>query len=620
MLQKIRDNVQGTLAKIIVAVIVIPFAVFGIDAFFTGGVPEAARVNGEVITEPELAQNIELERRRLIGQMQDHVDASLLEESRLRSPVLESLIGRRLMLQVATRSGLRVGDAMLNQLIVENESFHENGSFSQTRFQALLANNGMSPAQFKSLLREDLLVSQLMSGIETSEFVTGAELAGAARLTQQSLDARWLSVPVAAADASIAVPDERVSEYYEQNRAQFRTEETVRVDYLELRPSDLYQPVAEDALRQEYERRVAAAGGGEERHAAHIMLATQDDTAREKLAALRKRVLAGEDFAVLARENSEDPGSAVQGGDLGFSRGDAFPAEFEAALKSLAPGEVSEPVRTSSGWHLIKLLEVRRQQPQSFAEMRSTIESDLQKAAAEPLFIERAEKLADLTFNSDDLGEASRELGLEIRTSPALGRRGGEGLFADARVIAAAFSKEVLDEAQNSERIDIGDDRVIVMRLKSHEPARDLELAEVADRIRTLLREAMVREQAQKRADGLLAGVAAGQGIEELARANGYEWRTAHGYTRGASQVPEELGRVLFDTPRSRDGTGHGKVTAGNGDVLVFGFDNFHDGDLARLPVEQRNVLARVFRRAHGIESAEDYRQRVRAVASVELL
>ncbi len=193
MLQKIRDNVQGTLAKIIVAVIVIPFAVFGIDAFFTGGVPEAARVNGEVITEPELAQNIELERRRLIGQMQDQVDASLLEESRLRSPVLESLIGRRLMLQVATRSGLRVGDTMLNQLIVENESFHEEGKFSQTRFRALLANNGMSPAQFKSLLREDLLVSQLMSGIETSEFVTGAELAGAARLTQQSLDARWLS-------------------------------------------------------------------------------------------------------------------------------------------------------------------------------------------------------------------------------------------------------------------------------------------------------------------------------------------------------------------------------------------------------------------------------------------
>lgn len=619
MLQKIRDNVQGTLAKIIIAVIIVPFALFGIDAFFTGGVPEVAKVDGVAITEPELAQGIELERRRLLGQMQDRVDASLLEESRLRAPVLESLIERRLMLAAAERAGLRVGEAMLNQLIVDNESFHENGEFSQARFQGLLAGSGMSPAQFKGLLREDMLVSQLMSGVEASEFVTGTELEGVARLTQQSLDARWLIVPVPAADASIAVPEERVAAYYEQNRAEFRTEETVRVEYLEIRLADLYQPVAEEALRQEYQRRAAAFEGAEERHAAHIMLSSQDDAARAKLAALRERAVAGEDFAQLARENSEDLGSATDGGDLGFSSGDAFPAEFEAALKALEPGGISEPVRTPSGWHLVKLLEVRRQQAPSFDQMRATIESELQKAAAEPMFVERSEKLADLTFNSDDLAEAARELGLEVRSSPAFGRRGGEGVFADARVIAAAFGKDVLEEGQNSERIDIGDDHAIVLRRASHEPAREQELAEVAERIRTLLREAMVREQAEAKADELLAALAGGQGIETLARANGLEWKVEPDYMRGAPQVPEELGKALFDTARSAEGTGHGKVVSGSGDVLVFAFDDFRDGELARLPAEQRRLLTGLFRRSHGIESAGHYQQRLRAVASVEL-
>lgn len=619
MLQKIRDNIQGTLAWIILALISIPLAMFGIDAFFTGGTPDAARVDGEVITEPELAQSIELERRRLLAQMEDRVDASLLDESRLRKPVLESLIERRLLMRAATQGGLYIGDAMLNQMIVNNESFQENGEFSQARFQGLLASNGMSPAQFKSLLREDVLVSQLLSGIEASEFVTGTELGSVARLTQQSLDARWLVVPVATADATIAVPEDEVAAYYEQHRDEFRTEETVQVDYLELRLSDLYQPVDEEALQEEYQRRVQALQNAEERHAAHIMLTSTDDAARERLESLRKRILAGEDFAQLAREFSEDPGSAGSGGDLGFSQGDAFPPEFEQALSALQPGEVSEPVRTASGWHLIRLIEVRRQQVPSFAEMRESIEHDLQKTAAESLFVERAERLADLTFNSDDLGDASRELGLEIHHSPSFGRHGGTGLFADARVAAAAFSREVLEEHQNSERIDIADDHVLVLRLAAHEPARDQTLAEVAEQIRELLRREKVRQQAEQRADELLVAVRAGQRIEDLAHANGLEWKAAPGYMRGGSQAPEALGQALFDTPRDENGSGSGRILGEDGAMLVFEFEHFRDGDVARLAPDARSTLAGVFRRAQGMASVEQYRQRIRAAATVEL-
>ena len=259
MLQNIRDKTQGTLAKIILALIVIPFAAFGIDAFFTGGVPEVARVNGEAVTEPELAQNIELERRRLLAQMQDSVDAALLDEARLKGPVLESLIDRTLLRQVAERSGFRVGEAMLNQLIIDNESFHENGVFSQARFQGILASNGMSPAQFKDLMREDIMISQVTNGLEVSEFATDVELGNVARLTQQTLDVQYFSVPVEGAGAGVEVPADRIAAYFEENKSEFLTEETLQVEYLELKLADLFQPVAEAEVRAEYERRVALA-------------------------------------------------------------------------------------------------------------------------------------------------------------------------------------------------------------------------------------------------------------------------------------------------------------------------------------------------------------------------
>ena len=193
-----------------------------------------------------------------------------------------------------------------------------------------------------------------------------------------------------------------------------------------------------------------------------------DEQAKEKLASLRERAVAGEDFAALAREYSDDVGSASSGGDLGFSAGDAFPAEFEQALAGLEPGDVSEPLQTSSGWHLVKLVEVRVQKAPDYDEMRAAIERDLQRAAAEPQFVERSEKLADLTFNSDGLSEAAKELGLKLETSELFGRRGGEGLFADTRVIRTAFSKDVLDNAQNSELIELDSEHAVVLHLKQH--------------------------------------------------------------------------------------------------------------------------------------------------------
>jgi peptidyl-prolyl cis-trans isomerase D len=236
------------------------------------------------------------------------------------------------------------------------------------------------------------------------------------------------------------------------------------------------------------------------------------------------------------------------------------------------------------------------------------------------VFVERSDRLADLTFNSDDLAEASSELGLERKLSPEFGRRGGEGMFADARVIAAAFGEDVLANRQNSERIELDDEHVVVLRLKEHKPSRQQELAEVEARIRDLLRESMVREQVRAQAEQLLARLDQGQSIEEIAKAGGYEPKLVKHYGRDAPGIPAELGEALFKTPRDADGSGRGTVVAASGDALVYRFENFRDGALASLPAEQREMLGKLLQRSRGREVQEHYQQRLRDSSSVELL
>jgi peptidyl-prolyl cis-trans isomerase D len=621
MLQKIRDNLQGTIAKVTIAVIAVPFAVFGIEAFFTGGEPKVATVGDEVITQRELEQAIELQRRRLVGSAEENVDPAELEDAKLRGPVLDSLIERKLLGQVASRSGFRVGDAMIDRIILDDQSFQESGKFSQERFQGILASNGLTPTYYRNLLREELLINQVLGGFATSDFSTEAEIREVARITQQSVDVRYLTVPLETVGAAPEVPADRVSAYYDANKADFRTPETVGLDYLELRIEDLYQKVPEDEVKAEYQRRLADYKDAEERHAAHIMISSlEDEKAKARLGELRARIEKGEDFATIAREASEDVGSAQDGGDLGYSGGDAFPAEFEQALTALKPGQVSEPLRTESGWHLVKLLDVRAKEAPSLADLRPEIESGLQKKAAKPLFIEKSEQLADLTFNSEGLADAAKSLGLAVKQGPVISRRGAEGLFADSRLINAAFSEDVLKSGQNSDVIELDDGHALVLRLREHNAERQQEMAEVEAPIRALLAESIRRERALQRAKGLLAELGSGTGLETLAKRDSLQWQVALEHRRGAPDLPKELGDAVFTASRTEGGAGAGTVVMPAGDVVVYQVSNFREGELERIPAEQQLQLRSMLAQSRGAAAAAHYRQRLRALVDVQIL
>jgi peptidyl-prolyl cis-trans isomerase D len=351
-----------------------------------------------------------------------------------------------------------------------------------------------------------------------------------------------------------------------------------------------------------------------------MIASLDDDKAKARLEELRAKLAAGAEFAALARDSSEDVGSAASGGDLGYSAGDAFPKEFEEALAKLRPGEVSAPVRTDSGWHLVKLLDERTQQAPGFEEQRATIEQDLQKSRAEPRFVARAEQLADLTYNSEGLGDAARELGLELRRSEAFGKRGGEGIFADSRVIGAAFGDEVLQQGQNSEAIEVAPGHSVVVHVREHAPERQLELAEVEPRVRELLVEAVRREQARARADRILAELAKGGGIEQVAGTEKLEWQVLLGHGRAAPGLPPEVDEAVFALPRAADKPAHGSVALGAGEVVVFEAQNFREGDIARFLEDQRKQMRSLLSQARGAGAATAYRKQLRAQADVRVL
>ncbi len=621
MLQKIRDNLRGTIAKVIIAVIAVPFAVFGIEAFFTGGPPKVARVGQENISQQELEQAIELQRRRVLGNAQESIDPAELEDAKLRGPVLDSLIERKLLGQVAAHSGFRAGEGLIDRIILDDQSFSENGKFSQERFQGILASNGLSPASYRSLLREEVLINQVLGGLATSDFATEDEIREVARITQQSVDVRYIKVPLDTKSPAPEVPADRVSSYFSANAADFRTPESAGFDYLELRIEDLYAAVDAGQVKAAYEARLADYKNATERHAAHIMISSlDDDKAKSRLVDLRGELLKGADFVALASQNSEDVGSAQSGGDLGYSSGDAFPAEFESALAGLEPGEVSEPLRTESGWHIVKLLDVRAKEAPTLAELRSGIEAEIKARVAKPVFVERSEQLADLTFNSEGLDEAAKALGTVVRHGPVISRRGGEGLFADARLISAAFGDDVLKSGQNSEVIEIDDTHAVVLRLREHQPERQQEAAEVEPQIRAVLGEAIRREQAVARAESLLREVSAGTAMEQLASRDSLEWQVALAHRRGASEVPREMSDAVFSISRAPGASSSGTVVLPAGDVVIFQTSNFKEGDLAAIPSEQQGSLRGMLAQSRGAATAAHYRERLRASADVELL
>ncbi len=598
MLQSIRTRSQGWFAWAIVILITIPFALWGIQEYVGGGrEPAAATVNGVEIPQREVQRMAQLQRQRLLAALGDRADPRLLDELRLREVAREGLIENEVLFQAAESAGFRIGDEQLVARIHSIPAFQEEGVFSPQAYERALRNQGMLPGGFEPMLRRDLVLEQLRLGVENSAFATGRELEDLLRLEQQRRDAGYLLVPAAGYEEGVTITDEEVAAYYEQNRDSFVRPEQVSVQYLELSVEELASTIEadEEELRSYYDENRGSYSKPERRRASHILIpldADADDAAvaeaRARAEKLVERLRAGESFADLAREYSGDPGSAQEGGDLGmFGKGVMEPA-FEAAAFAMAEGEISDPVRTDFGFHIITVTGVEPGSTPEFDEIRERVARDYRRHLAEKRYYEAAEQLANLSFeHPDSLEPAAEQLGLSIKSTPLFDRQGGEGIASDPKFIAAAFSPEVLEQGYNSEPVELSPVQTVVLRKKEHVAQQQLPLEEVREKITAQLRREKASDAAFADAGKIARRASGGEELSALAEEYQLKWERIDSLARSDRKTNPAIVRQIFKMPRPAEGKPRYEARRLNGDAAVLALFAVRDGDPAGVEEEQ---------------------------------
>ncbi|UUQ64099.1 SurA N-terminal domain-containing protein [Pseudomonas fuscovaginae UPB0736] len=617
MLQNIRDNSQGWIAKTIIGAIVLLMALTGFDAIFraTSTSQDAAKVNGEEITQNELSQAVDMQRRQLMQQLGKDFDPALLDEKMLRESALKGLIDRKLLLQGAEKSKFAFSDAALDQVILLTPEFQVDGKFNSDRFDQVIRQLGYSRMQFRQMLAQEMLIGQVRAGLAGSGFVTDTQVLAFARLEKQTRD--FSSLILKSDPAAVKLTDDEVKAYYDKHAQEFMTPDQVVIDYLELKKSSFFDQVSvkDEDLQALYKKETSNLA--EQRRAAHILIEVNDKVtdaqAKAKIEEIQQRLAKGEDFAALAKQFSQDPGSANNGGDLGFAGPDVYDPAFEKALYALNKGQVSGPVRSEFGYHLIKLLGVESPEVPSFASLKDKLTRELKAQQVEQRFVEATKQLEDSSFEASDLAQPAQDLNLKVQTSAPFGREGGEGIAANRAVVTAAFSPEVLNEGANSSAIDLDPDTVVVLRAKEHHKPEQLPLESVDASIRKQLTKEHATAAAKVKADELIASLREGKALPA-----GQSWKVQEAVTRGQEGVDPAVLQALFRMPKpvAKGKPTFDTVTLADGNLVIISLNGVNEG---AAPTDQEKASYRRFLASRiGQQDFAAYRKQLESEAQIK--
>lgn len=630
MLSFIRERTTGLLAWVIIGLLIIPFALWGINEYFgTGGSVNIATVNGTDISHREFQQAYFEQRSRMREMLGEQYDARIFDQQ-IRESVINELVNRELIRQYATDSGYLIADSLVASTIRSLENFQENGVFSTNMYEQQVQALGETPAAFEQRVHQLMLVGQVPEALVNTAIVTNAEVDMAIRLQEQKRDFEYLVLPVSRYRDENAANNADIQAFYDENPQRFMTQEQVRVEYVELDASQLISEEAPDeaTLREFFESRAGEFRVPEERQARHILILAAEDAdeatisvARTKAEGVLAKIKAGESFEALAKIHSDDPGSAQAGGDLGyFSRGIMDPA-FEDVAFTLKEGEVSDLVRTSFGFHVIKLDAIRESSGKSFEDMRAELLAEYQRDIAERKYFELAEELTNLAYEApDSLREVADQMELELKQSPLFGRQGGGDLFSQPRIVTAAFSEDVLRQGFNSEPVEVAENHVLVMRLREHQKASQQPLEVVRDQVKNLLLAETARNAAADTGRSALTQLQGGENLQTLAQSLNLESKQVEGLSRNSADVDPLLASETFRLAKPQaGGSTFGSVALANGDYALIRLTAVTDGDPASLDQAARETLKRRLAGEYGRNAERRLLENLKADANVVL-
>jgi peptidyl-prolyl cis-trans isomerase D len=641
MLQNIRDKSSGWLAYIILGLVIITMAFFGIESYFAPKVETySAKIEGPAkywlwgkqvreIGQDQFQRRFEQVRQQERERQGEAFDYAAFESLDNKRQVLDGMIDEEVLGMVAEREGITIGEAELAAELKQMPEFQLDGVYSPDQYRLGLAARGVNHAQFMATVRADMARRTIPSTVANTGLATQAELEAYLRLARQTRDLSLVDLPTPAAPA--APTEAELQAWYDANAARYRSEEKVAVEYVEIDGSTLEVPtvVDEQALRQRYEEQRSRYVTDPKRSAAHILVAVPadadaaaDQAARERAQALADKARApGADFAAIARESSDDLGSKTEGGALGVVEPGLFAGPFEEALFAMKDvGQVSDPVRTPDGWHVIQLTEFSPGSERAFDEVRAEIEAEYLSTERDRVFSDLSNQLIERVYRDPTaLAPAAEASGLELKRTGLFSRTAGEGIAAIPAVRAAAFADAQRVERQVSDAVEIGPNHLVVVHVVEVEPEAAIPFEQVRDRVQAEVVADALSKASEVQAEALLERARKGEALDALATEVGRTVATLPGVNRQA-QLPPALLEEAFRLPAPEEGgVSVGMVRLGPDRHALVGVTKVTQGDLEGLDDETRKGLLEQLAQARAVVEAQDYVKALRKQFTIKV-
>ena len=644
MLQKLRDKTSGWIATAVLGLLIIPFAFLGVNEYVGGG-PDGAVAKVEApprwwqsapgwwpvsmlwehgeVTSEEFRAGFEQARQQQRQAMGENFDPREFETSENKLLVLERLIDQEVLALAAMRSGIVVSDAVVRKVIAEEPAFQVDGKFDPSQYALMLSSQtpALSPVEFQTRIRKGMQEDLVPDGIRQSDFVTASEFGRLVKLLFETRDVTIAAVPVPVADeAAAAVTDAQAKAWYDSHPGDFKQGESVTLEYVEVDGSRLpaaTAPLDEAALRKRYEEEKPRFMSPEQRLASHILITVPADAdaatrkaAEDKAGALAAQAKApGADFAALAKANTQDPGSKDSGGDLGWVDKGVMAKPFEDALFSMQAGEIRGPVKTDFGYHVLQLREIKAGKGKLFEDVRDELAREQGDADGERAYNELAGRLVnEVLKNPTALGPAARTVGLPVQRIGPFSRATASGIAANPAVLRAAFSDTLVQDGTTSDPIEIGPRHSVVIRVLKHTPEQAQPLAQVRDAVVAAVRADRSSKAAEAAADAILARIAKGETLQAIAAADKLQTGDLPGIPRGQPVPSPEINQAIFEAQRPAPGkVSAAKARMDNGAYAVFVVNKVNDGDLAKLPEDNRKQLQQQLVQVQGAGAVESF-------------
>jgi peptidyl-prolyl cis-trans isomerase D len=601
MLLAIKDRITGMIAWFVVILISVPFILWGVQEYTGIGQDNfAIKVNDSEVSLQEFDAEITRNRQQLLqsfgGRMPTYFDA----ESFLRTQTVAALVNRELLKQYIDEYHFRVPVQQVLATITSDPVFQVNGQFDPAAYAGELSSRGLSKQGYETMLRDQMLTNQIQDSIRKTSFVTREEVAEYAKLRYQSRNFEFVKLSLDQYKKHAAkISEQDIEDYYKKNSARFKTEEKVKIEYIEFSLADLVSNVTVDAAELEALYQSALLDGrfktDETRNASHILIKVPADAPddvveakRKQAEALRQRIIDGESFAKIAESASEDPGSAARGGALDDVHRGVMVKPFEDALFAAEPGEVTKPVKTQFGFHLILVHSVNEPEIQPFAEVKAILEDEYRRSQTEPMFYDMLDSLANAAFeNPNDLVKVAGIVDAKISQSDWFTAGNGEGMAANPAVRDMAFSDEVLKDGTISAPFEVEPERVMALRVAEHEPSRIKTLDEARAEITQTLQSQQAGKALQEVVDAVTEAAQNGESLKKLAGIHGGEYQSVE-TSREDTEVPQEIIQKAFKMHTSMPVD---KTLFANGDAAVIKLNKLVDSDVQWQKAEEQEKL-----------------------------